>query len=165
VYSGLVREMDTQALKMLDTIARKCEMLPLLYQMSAFRTFDRILCDTTAASQPEHREMVRFVQWVVREFFRLASLAPCLFLEPLVWTRTHRDADAIQRAYQPEQRAQKAANSSAGDGEAAILRDVASRAGKWSADDDLALREAYMQVQPNVQMFRFEMFKVMSHSI
>ena len=86
---------------MLDTIARKCEMLPLLYQLSVLRTFDRILCDAPAASQPEHREMVRFVQWVVREFFRLAAQAPCLFLEPLVWTRTHRDADAIARLRTP----------------------------------------------------------------
>lgn len=128
---------------MLDTIARKCEMLPLLFQLSVFRAFDRILCDTALSAKPEHLEMVRFLQWVVREFFRLAAQAPCLFLEPLLWTRTHRDANMIQRAYQPEERVvQKAARSSDG----AILRELTTRAGKWTADDDLALREAYLEV-------------------
>ena len=134
---------------MLDTIARKCEMLPMLYQLSVFRVFDRILSDTAVAGLPEHREMVRFVQWVVRDFFRLAAHAPCILLEPVVWTRTHRDAAAIQRAYRPEERAApKAGRGEAATAEEALLREVGARSGKWSADDDVALREAYVQVPP-----------------
>ena len=81
--------------------------------------------------------------------FRLAARAPCVLLEPVVWTRTHRDAAAIQRAYRPEERAApKAGRGEAATAEEALLREVGARSGKWSSDDDVALREAYVQARP-----------------
>ncbi len=84
----------------------------------------------------------------MRGFFALAKRAPCLFLEPLVWTKTHRDAAAVSRAYGPEEeRPARPGRGGPASAEAALLREVGARAAKWSADDDLALREAYVQVR------------------
>jgi hypothetical protein len=43
------------------------------------------------------------VRWVVREYFKLALQSPCLFVEPITWTKSHKDAELIQRGYGPEE--------------------------------------------------------------
>ncbi|EKX31824.1 timeless [Guillardia theta CCMP2712] len=131
-----------QVVKMLDVIARKCEFLPMLFQLSAFRIFDRILSDSSLDGKDKYKEMVNFVRWIVREFFKLSLVSPCLFLELLAWTRSARDAELIANAYKPvvEERSRKP-----GKGEEAILQQIGRSAGKWTEDDDLALREAHQQ--------------------
>ena len=59
---------------------------------------DAPTCETLGRSldgRKEHKEMVGFVQWVAREFFRRAAEAPTLFCETVLWTRFHHDAQAI----------------------------------------------------------------------
>ena len=96
-----------QALKMMDMIARKCDHLPLLFQLSVFRVFERILSDTSIEGNKEYKETVDFVRWVMREFFKLAMQSPCVPVELTGWTKTHNDAAMIMRVYKPEERENK----------------------------------------------------------
>ncbi len=61
-----------------------------------------------------------------------------------VWTKTHRDAAAVARAYGPEE--ERAARRGPESADAALLRGAGTRGGRWSAEEDLALREAHVQV-------------------
>jgi len=67
------------------------------------QVFDQILCDRSIEKKKEYKEMVDFVRWVVREYFKLALQSPCLFVEPITWTKSHKDAELIQRGYGPEE--------------------------------------------------------------
>ena len=139
------QQTNHQALKMLDMIARKCDFLPLLFQASVFRVFDRILSDPSVEGKKEYKESVDFVRWVVREFFKLALQSPCLFVEVLAWTRSQSDAALITRLYKPEEREHKGKKKGKKNDDEYILEQQERSEGKWTEDDDLALKELYEQ--------------------
>ena len=83
---------------MLDMICRKCDHLPLLYQLSVFKVFDKILSEEEP-SKIEYKETVDFVRWVVREFFKLAMQSGCIFAEVTSWTKSHSKTTLHTRAH------------------------------------------------------------------
>jgi len=139
------QQTNHQVLKMLDMVARKCEHLPLLFQASIFRVFNRILSDSSVEGKKEFKETVDFVRWVVREFFKLALQAPCLFVETLSWTKTQGDAALIMRVYKAEEREHKGNKRGPKNEDEYILEQQERSEGKWTEDDDLALKELFEQ--------------------
>ena len=83
---------------MLDMICRKCDHLPLLYQLSVFKVFDKILSEEEPG-KIEYKETVDFVRWVVREFFKLAMQSGCIFAEVTSWTKSHSKTTLHTRAH------------------------------------------------------------------
>ena len=157
---------------MLDLVARKCDSLPLLWQTSIFKRFDKILSDSEAG-KTEYKETVSFVKWVVREFFQRAltppaelpnaeSLLPpeglrresaalpahCLFAEAFCWTKVQQDVHLIMLAYKPEEREHKGKKGKRSkDDDEYILAQQQRDEGKWSEDDDLQLKELFEQFE------------------
>jgi len=143
-YKHNTHHTNHQVLKMMDMIARKCNHLPLLFQASCFNVFEKILSESEADRKKEHKETVDFVRWVVREFFKLAMLSPCIFLEVFAWTRSHSDAEMIMRAYKPEERENKGRKGKKTDDDD-LLKQHDGKRSKWTEDEDFELREFFEQ--------------------
>ncbi|KAJ8961898.1 hypothetical protein NQ318_021516, partial [Aromia moschata] len=81
--------------KLLHRIAFDCKMYVVLFQVSIFKTFDRIF-----ASQelPQYSELVRFATYIMKQFFKLSTTNIGVFVEALFW-KTSKDAYEIENGY------------------------------------------------------------------
>ncbi|KAM9814101.1 protein timeless homolog [Neosynchiropus ocellatus] len=68
--------------RMLHRVAVDLKMDALLYQLSVFHLFNRILNDAAAAA---YKELVTFIKFVLGRFFKLAATNDKAFVEMLFW--------------------------------------------------------------------------------
>lgn len=80
--------------KLLHRIVWEAKMPGMLYQASLFRSFQRVL----KSPLPQHKELQRLAQFVVRKFVELAAKNPLIYMELLFW-KTSRDAYEIEEGY------------------------------------------------------------------
>ncbi|KAM6474472.1 protein timeless homolog isoform 2-T5 [Liasis olivaceus] len=71
--------------KMLHRIAYDLKMEALLFQLSVFCLFNRLLSDPAAAA---YKELVTFAKYIVGKFFALASTNKKAYMELLFWKST-----------------------------------------------------------------------------
>ncbi|XP_040014377.1 protein timeless homolog [Xiphias gladius] len=68
--------------RMLHRLAVDLKMDALLFQLSVFNLFNKILCDPAAAA---YRELVTFAKYVLNRFFSLAAQNNKVYVELLFW--------------------------------------------------------------------------------
>lgn len=94
--------------KLLHRIAVDCKMYVLLFQVSIFRVFQNIYA---LKGVPQHKELVKFATYIIRQFFMVARANPKVYLEALFW-KSSKDAYDIVHGYgsyhQKSQAVQKA---------------------------------------------------------
>ncbi|XP_033625344.1 protein timeless homolog [Asterias rubens] len=83
--------------KMLHRIAWDCEKVPLLFQISLFRVFQKILNDPIAATA-SMKETVKFSKFALGKFFEMAASNKKMFMELLFWKDT-RDIYELTEGY------------------------------------------------------------------
>ncbi|XP_071942430.1 protein timeless homolog [Antedon mediterranea] len=71
-------------LKLLHRVAFDLHMEPLLFQLSLFRVFQKLLNDSMA-KLPEYKEMVTFAKYIMRKFFEKLETNKKLYVEILFW--------------------------------------------------------------------------------
>ncbi|XP_057557109.1 protein timeless homolog [Hippopotamus amphibius kiboko] len=71
--------------KMLHRLAHDLKMEALLFQLSLFCLFNRLLGDPAAGA---YRELVTFAKYLLGKFFALAAVNPKAFVELLFWKNT-----------------------------------------------------------------------------
>ncbi|XP_066149968.1 protein timeless homolog isoform X2 [Euwallacea fornicatus] len=98
--------------KLLHRIAFDCKMYVMLFQLSIFRSFQKIF---QQKDFPQYKELVKFATYIVRQFTKVAEVNKKVFMEALFWknskecydiehgyTETH-GKDAAQKAWSEEQ--------------------------------------------------------------
>uniref|UniRef100_A0A8C0XAH1 Protein timeless n=1 Tax=Castor canadensis TaxID=51338 RepID=A0A8C0XAH1_CASCN len=71
--------------KMLHRLARDLKMEALLFQLSVFCLFNRLLSDPAAGA---YKELVTFAKYILGKFFALAAVNQKAFVELLFWKNT-----------------------------------------------------------------------------
>ncbi|KAH0629176.1 hypothetical protein JD844_011046 [Phrynosoma platyrhinos] len=110
--------------KMLHRIACDLKMEALLFQLSVFCLFNRLLSDPAAGA---YKELVIFAKYVVGKFFALASTNKKAYMELLFWKTT-----AVVREMT--------------EGYTSLREDGSSsscKASRWTEEEDEELRELY----------------------
>ncbi|XP_067385616.1 protein timeless homolog isoform X2 [Emydura macquarii macquarii] len=112
--------------KMLHRIACDLKMEALLFQLSVFCLFNRLLSDPSAAA---YQELVTFAKYILGKFFALAASNKKAYVELLFWKSTAgvREMTEGYGSLQEE----------AGSG--------ARRAPKWTPQEEEELRELYLK--------------------
>ncbi|XP_049842526.1 protein timeless homolog [Schistocerca gregaria] len=82
------------ALKILHRIGWDCKMYVLLFQVSLFRIFQRVL----DSSLPEHKELAKFAIFIIRKFAEVAKNNPKVYMELLFW-KTSKEAYEVEYGY------------------------------------------------------------------
>lgn len=97
-----LRSFDTNSIntnhaiiKLLHRIAFDCKMYVMIFQVSIFRTFQRIF---ELKDLPQHRELVKFCIYIVRQFVKVIGQNDKIFIECLFW-KTKKEAYEIEHGY------------------------------------------------------------------
>ncbi|KAM5287939.1 protein timeless homolog [Ctenodactylus gundi] len=109
--------------KMLHRLAHDLKMEALLFQLSVFCLFNRLLSDPAAGA---YRELVTFAKYIVGKFFALAAVNQKAFVELLFWKNT-----AVVREMTEGYGSQDGGSSS-------------RRAPAWSSEEEAQLQELYL---------------------
>ncbi|XP_062827010.1 protein timeless homolog isoform X2 [Anolis carolinensis] len=109
--------------KMLHRIACDLKMEALLFQLSIFCLFNRLLNDPAAGA---YKELVTFAKYIVGKFFALASTNKKAYMELLFWKNTAVVREMIE------------GYSSLQDGSS-----DSCKASRWTEEEDEELRELY----------------------
>ncbi|XP_050190499.1 protein timeless homolog isoform X2 [Myiozetetes cayanensis] len=112
------------AARLLHRLARDLHMEPLLFQLSLFTLFHRLLSDPAAGA---YQELVALAKFILGKFFALAATNKKAFVELLFWKNPTTVCE-MTRGY-----------SSLQEGEGAPK----SRARPWSPQEEQELRELY----------------------
>ncbi|XP_040395383.1 protein timeless homolog isoform X1 [Cygnus olor] len=112
------------AARLLHRLARDLRMEALLFQLSLFTLFHRLLNDPGAAA---HQELVALAKFILGKFFALAATNKKAFVELLFW----KNPTAVREMTE--------GYSSLQEGEGAAAR----RAPAWTPQEEQALRELY----------------------
>ncbi|XP_062975906.1 protein timeless homolog [Elgaria multicarinata webbii] len=110
--------------KMLHRIAYDLKMEALLFQLSAFCLFNRLLSDPAAGA---YKELVTFAKYIVGKFFALASTNKKVYMELLFWKST-----AVVREMTEGYTLMREDESSA-----------SRKASPWTEEEEEELRELY----------------------
>nr|CAI5869091.1 unnamed protein product [Callosobruchus analis] len=81
--------------KLLHRIAFDCKMYGMVFQLSIFRTFQRIFA---MKDLPQYSELVRFATYIMRQFFKVAETNKKVFVEALFW-KSKKDAYELESGY------------------------------------------------------------------
>ncbi|XP_018561954.1 protein timeless homolog [Anoplophora glabripennis] len=81
--------------KLLHRIAFDCKMYVMVFQVSIFRSFQRIF---QMKELPQNNELVTFATYIIRQFLKVAETNKMVFMEALFWKST-RDAYEIEQGY------------------------------------------------------------------
>ncbi|XP_045461506.1 protein timeless homolog isoform X2 [Harmonia axyridis] len=81
--------------KLMHRIAFDCKMYAMMYQVSLFMTFKRIM---DLKGMPEYKELVKFVTYILRQFFKAAETNKKIFMEALFW-KSSKDAYDVEYGY------------------------------------------------------------------
>ncbi|XP_077993612.1 protein timeless homolog [Glandiceps talaboti] len=84
-------------IKMLHRVAWDCKMVPLLFQLSLFRVFQKIVTDP-AVSSPHLKEAAKFAKFVMGHFFTRLENNKKLFVEILFW-KDHKEVYELDEGY------------------------------------------------------------------
>ncbi|XP_074386636.1 protein timeless homolog isoform X4 [Zonotrichia albicollis] len=112
------------AARLLHRLARELRMEPLLFQLSLFALFHRLLSDPAAAA---HQELVTLAKFIVGKFFALAATNKKAFVELLFW-KSPAIVGEMSQGY-----------SSLQEGEGTTR----SRVPPWTPQEEQELRELY----------------------
>uniref|UniRef100_A0A674IMX8 Timeless circadian regulator n=1 Tax=Terrapene triunguis TaxID=2587831 RepID=A0A674IMX8_9SAUR len=112
--------------KMLHRIAYDLKMEALLFQLSVFCIFNRLLSDPSASA---YKELVTFAKYVLGKFFALAATNKKVYVELLFWKSTATVREMTE------------GYSSLQEGEGS----GAQRAPKWTPQEEEELRELYLK--------------------
>ncbi|KAM8977533.1 protein timeless homolog [Pelodytes ibericus] len=112
--------------KMLHRIAYELKMEALLFQLSVFCLFNRILSDPAASA---YKELVAFSKYILNKFFALAKTNNKAFVELLFWKNTNAVREMTEGYGKP------------GEEE----REDNRKRVKWTPDEEEELRGLYMQ--------------------
>ncbi|KAI9554386.1 putative TIMEOUT/TIM-2 protein [Daphnia sinensis] len=85
-------------IKMLHRIAWDCKMPAMMFQLSLFKTFQKIMNDPLAKSDPTVKELYKFAIYIMRKFAETAEVNPKIFVELLFW-KTASEAVEIEVGY------------------------------------------------------------------
>jgi len=110
--------------KMLHRVAVDLKTPAMLFQLSLFCTFQKILSDPAAN---QYKEMVKFSRYIVAKFFELLPKNPVLLAELVVW-KTSGDCYEIVEGYG-----------------SLALRSASQSASVWTFEEEEELRELYEQ--------------------
>ncbi|XP_044277891.1 protein timeless homolog isoform X2 [Varanus komodoensis] len=110
--------------KMLHRIAYDLKMEALLFQLSAFCLFNRLLSDPAAGA---YKELVTFAKYIVGKFFALTSTNKKAYMELLFWKST-----AVVREMTEGYTLMREEGSSA-----------TCKASQWTEEEEEELRELY----------------------
>ncbi|KAJ8921930.1 hypothetical protein NQ315_008564, partial [Exocentrus adspersus] len=113
--------------KLLHRIAFDCKMYVMVFQVSIFRTFQRIY---QKKELPQHKELVKFAAYIIRQFFKVAEVNKKVYMEALFW-KSSRDAYDIEYGYGTYQQQSRAT------------------ATFWSEEQEDELRRLFMEHQQN----------------
>ncbi|XP_070536276.1 protein timeless homolog [Ptychodera flava] len=83
--------------KMLHRVAWDCKMVPLLFQISLFRVFQKILTDP-AVETANLKEAAKFAKFIAGHFFSMAQNNSKLFVEILFW-KDHKEVYELTEGY------------------------------------------------------------------
>ncbi|KAL1505673.1 hypothetical protein ABEB36_005179 [Hypothenemus hampei] len=98
--------------KLLHRIAFDCKMYVMVFQLSIFRTFQKVFL---MKELPQYKELVKFATYIVRQFIKVAEVNKKVFMEALFWKNSKECFDiehgysethgkqATQRAWSEEQ--------------------------------------------------------------
>ncbi|KAM4882847.1 protein timeless homolog isoform 1-T2 [Thomomys bottae] len=109
--------------KMLHRLAHDLKMEALLFQLSLFCLFNRLLSDPAAGA---YKELVTFAKFILGKFFALAAINQKAFVELLFWKNT-----AVVREMTEGYGSLDSGSSS-------------RRAPMWSPEEEAQLRELYL---------------------
>ncbi|KAF2880546.1 hypothetical protein ILUMI_25626 [Ignelater luminosus] len=82
--------------KLLHRIAWDWKMHGMIFQVSIFKTFQKIY---ERKSMPQYKELVRFATYILGRFFELTKTHPKIYMEALFWKST-REANDIEEGYE-----------------------------------------------------------------
>ncbi|KAH1021928.1 hypothetical protein HUJ04_011412, partial [Dendroctonus ponderosae] len=68
--------------KLLHRIAFDCKMYVMVFQLSIFRSFHEII---KMKELPQHKELVKFATYIIRQFVKVAEVNKKVFMEVLFW--------------------------------------------------------------------------------
>uniref|UniRef100_A0A8C9AUM7 Timeless circadian regulator n=1 Tax=Prolemur simus TaxID=1328070 RepID=A0A8C9AUM7_PROSS len=129
-YVGLLRSYQRNSahtnhcvVKMLHRLAHDLKMEALLFQLSVFCIFNRLLSDPAAGA---YKELVTFAKYILGKFFALAAVNQKAFVELLFWKNT-----AVVR--------EMTEGYGSLDG-----RSSSCRAPTWNPEEEAHLRELYL---------------------
>ncbi|XP_072775771.1 protein timeless homolog isoform X3 [Taeniopygia guttata] len=123
-YAGNSARTNHCAARLLHRLARDLRMEPLLFQLSLFALFHRLLSDPAAAA---HQELVTLAKFILGKFFALAATNKKAFVELLFW-KSPAIVCEMTKGY-----------SSLQEGEGPTL----SRVPPWTPQQEQELRELY----------------------
>ncbi|XP_060524214.1 protein timeless homolog isoform X2 [Cylas formicarius] len=81
--------------KLLHRIAFDCKMYVMIFQLSIFRTFQRIFSMKDA---PQNKELTKFATYIIRQFIKVSETNKKVFMEALFW-KTSQDCHQIETNY------------------------------------------------------------------
>ncbi|XP_074037876.1 circadian regulator timeout [Leptinotarsa decemlineata] len=113
-------------LKLLHRIAFDCKMYVMVFQLSIFRTFQKIM---SLKDAPQHKELIKFATYILRQFFKVAENNELVFLEAVFWT-AKREAYEIENGYGTFEKTSTASKT-------------------WSEEEEDELRRLFMEHQQN----------------
>nr|XP_023016006.1 protein timeless homolog [Leptinotarsa decemlineata] len=113
-------------LKLLHRIAFDCKMYVMVFQLSIFRTFQKIM---SLKDAPQHKELIKFATYILRQFFKVAEKNELVFLEAVFWT-AKREAYEIENGYGTFEKTSTASKT-------------------WSEEEEDELRRLFMEHQQN----------------
>ncbi|KZS05201.1 putative TIMEOUT/TIM-2 protein [Daphnia magna] len=83
---------------MLHRIAWDCKMPAMMFQLSLFKTFQKIMNDPLAKTDATVKELYKFAIYIMRKFAETAQVNPKIFVELLFW-KTASEAVEIEVGY------------------------------------------------------------------
>ncbi|VEN61781.1 unnamed protein product [Callosobruchus maculatus] len=111
--------------KLLHRISFDCKMYAMVFQLSIFRTFQRIFA---MKDLPQYSELVKFATYIMRQFFKVAETNKKVFVEALFW-KSKKDAYELESGY-------------------GSYNEKSSAAAKvWSEEEEDELRRLFMEHQ------------------
>ncbi|KAJ3665891.1 hypothetical protein Zmor_001356 [Zophobas morio] len=112
-------------IKLLHRIAFDCKMYVMVFQVSIFRTFQKIYANKDF---PEYRELVKFATYIIRQFIKVTEVNKKVYMESLFF-KNRGEAYEIEYGYGSNHKS------------------VSSRS--WTEEEEDELRRLFMEHQQN----------------
>ncbi|GJQ77730.1 putative tmeless protein [Trypoxylus dichotomus] len=93
-------------IKLLHRIAWDCKMAAMIFQVSIFRSFQKIF---EMKDLPQFKELVKFASYIIREFTKVSEKNSKIFFEALFW-KSSREAYDVEEGYGSYHKKSEAAN-------------------------------------------------------
>ncbi|EEZ99220.1 protein timeless homolog isoform X1 [Tribolium castaneum] len=111
-------------IKLLHRIAFDCKLYVMIFQVSIFRTFQKIYANKDF---PQYRELVKFATYIIRQFIKITEINKKVYMESLFFKNTN-EAYEIEHGY-------------------GTTKKAPSRG--WTEEEEDELRRLFMEHQTN----------------